>query len=168
MKIFQRPAAALIFLLSLAACHSSRKMTDNSEPFRTLRSEMSSVAAVLRIGDTIKVIYPELSMFDFGKDQIKPETKPTFVRFANILKNYPDIRILINGYTDNIGTDDLNVDLSRRRAVNAYNLLSDNGVDASRMNTTGYGPRNPLQSNATDAGRATNRRVEFMLYRPAK
>ena len=116
--------------------------------------------------DTIKVIYPELAMFDFGKDQIKPGVKPTFTRFATILKAHPEIRILVNGYTDNVGAEDQNIDLSLRRAVNAYNLLSENGVDATRMSTAGFGPQDPMRSNNTEPGRAANRRVEFKLYRP--
>lgn len=159
---------ALVSVFCLSACHSTKKLADDSEPFRTLRAELNPTAAVLRIADTIKVIYPELAMFDFGKDQIKPETKPKFIRFASILKSYPDMRVLINGYTDNVGSEETNLDLSRRRAVSAYNLLSDNGVDAAWMNTAGFGSANPMQTNATDAGRAANRRVEFMLYRPKK
>jgi outer membrane protein OmpA-like peptidoglycan-associated protein len=166
MKAFKLSASALLFIFLLASCHSSKKITDDSEPFRTLRSELNPTAAVIRIADTIKVIYPELAMFDFAKDQVKPGVKPAFTRFATILKAYPEIRVLINGYTDNVGTDENNIDLSRRRAVSAYNLLSDNGVDATRMSTAGFGPNNPMRSNTTETGRAANRRVEFMLYRP--
>ncbi len=159
---------SIIFAVGLSACHSSKNLAGNSNLFKTLRSELDPAVTILHVADTINVIYPELAMFDFGKDEIKAETKPNFIRFANVLKQYPDIRILINGYTDNVGADEINTDLSRRRAVRAYNLLSDNGVDATRMNTAGFGSRNAIQTNATEAGRAANRRVEFMLYRPRK
>ncbi len=168
MKNFSLAAFLFLFIAGLGACHTSKKLADDSEPFRTLRAELNPTAAVLRIADTIKVIYPEAAMFDFGKDEIKSDVKPKLIRFAGVLRNYPDIRILVNGYTDNVGPDELNTALSRRRAVNAYNLLSDNGVDAARMNTAGFGPQNPLQSNEDEAGRAANRRVEFMLYRQRK
>jgi outer membrane protein OmpA-like peptidoglycan-associated protein len=163
---------ALLFLFLVAttfiACHSTKKLADDSEPFRTLRADLQPTAAVLRVADTIKIIYPEVAMFDFGKDEIKPDTKPKLVRFAAILKQYPDMRILINGFTDNVGDMENNIDLSRRRAVRAYNLLSDNGVDATRMNTDGFGPQKPMRPNETPEGRAANRRVEFMIYRPRK
>ena len=159
-------ALASIFLF-LSACKPSKTISRNSEPYRTLRSDLKA-AAVLRAGDTIKVIYPELAMFDLNKDQIKQETRLSFVRFANILKEYPNIRIVINGYTDNSGTDDINYDLSKRRANSAYNLLRDNGVAESRMISIGKGPLNPMMDNSTDYGRSQNRRVEFLLYRVAK
>jgi len=157
---------ASIFLF-LSACKSSKSVSKNSEPYKTLRSDLKA-AAVLRAGDTIKVIYPELAMFDLNKDVIKQETRQSFVRFANILKEYPNIRIVINGYTDNSGTDAINYDLSKRRATSAFNLLRENGVAESRMNSIGKGPMNPMMDNSTEYGRSQNRRVEFLLYRVEK
>lgn len=160
-----RSIAILSFsAVALLSCHSSRELSKNSGFYRTLYAGLTPTADVIRLRDTVKVIFPEVSMFDFSKDEVKPEVKPKFIRFASILKNHPNVRILINGYTDNVGAVETNNDLSRRRAVKAYNLLSDNGVDAARMNTTGYGPLNPIQSNDSESGRAANRRVEFMLY----
>ncbi len=168
MKTHLLIVSSLLFALGFGACHSSKKLAGNSGLFNTLRAELNPNVAILHVADTINVIYPELTMFDFGKDEIKAEARQDFVRFANILKQYPAVRIQVNGYTDNVGTDEVNTGLSRRRATKAYNLLSDNGVDATRMNTTGYGSKNPIQTNATDAGRAANRRVEFILYQAAK
>lgn len=168
MAFSRQLIAFLLIIIGLTACHTTNELSERGGLFRTLSAALNPDASVARIGDTIRVIYPELNMFDFGKDDIKPIAKPRLVRFASVLKNYPNIRVLINGYTDNVGTDDANIDLSRRRAVKAYNLLSDNGVEAARMNTTGYGPQNPVQPNNTEEGRAANRRVEFMLYRAKK
>jgi outer membrane protein OmpA-like peptidoglycan-associated protein len=167
MKAFKLLVSALLITLSLSACHSTKKIADNSEPFQTLRAELNPAAAVLRIADTIKVIYPELAMFDIGQDQVKEGIKPAFTRFATILRNNPNIRILINGYTDNVGNEEANVDLSKRRAATAFRLLTDYGVDATRISLAAHGPHNPMRSNTTEEGRAANRRVEFMLY-PAK
>jgi outer membrane protein OmpA-like peptidoglycan-associated protein len=168
MSISRLSIALLLLATSLTACHTSSELSEKGGLFRTLSAALHPDASVVRTGDTIKVIYPELNMFDVGKDDIKAVAKPRLVRFASVLRNYPNVRVLINGYTDNVGADDANIDLSRRRAVKTYNLLSDNGVGASRMNTTGYGPQNPIQPNTTDEGRAANRRVEFMLYKQKK
>jgi outer membrane protein OmpA-like peptidoglycan-associated protein len=168
MLLSRHIIAILLITTSLTACHTTNELSEKGGLFRTLTAALTPDASVVRTGDTIRVIYPELAMFDFGKDEIKSQARPRLVRFASVLKNYPNVRILVNGYTDNVGTEDANIDLSRRRAVKAYNLLSDNGVEASRMNTTGYGPQNPIQPNTTEEGRAANRRVEFMLFRQKK
>lgn len=167
MKFTKFTLLAFLVAFSLASCHSSKKLSKGNEPYKSLRSELKS-AAVLKVGDTIKVIYPELAMFDFGKDKVKSEAINSFVRFANIMKTYPDVNMIINGYTDNVGSDEVNYDLSKRRADAAFTLLKDNGVVESRMMTLGRGPQHPINSNATDYGRAQNRRVEFLLYSAKK
>ncbi len=167
MKTIRVIFVALLGMATFLECTPSKKMSKQSEPYVSLRAELRS-AAVLMAGDTIKVIYPELAMFDFGKDVVKAETRPSFVRFANILKEYPNIRIIINGYTDNVGPDDVNLDLSNRRAAAAHEILLSNGVADSRMITVGRGPDRPMMDNSTEYGRSKNRRVEFLLYRVGK
>ncbi|MEO6831300.1 MAG: OmpA family protein, partial [Chitinophagaceae bacterium] len=159
MKLSKITILAFLLTFSLVACNTSKKMTKSNEPYTSLRAELKSSAVVLKLGDTIKVIYPEMAMFDFGKDVVKTEAINSFVRFANIMKTYPDVNMIINGYTDNVGTDEINYDLSKRRAIAAFNLLKDDGVAESRMITMGRGPQHPINSNATDYGRAQNRRV---------
>jgi len=110
------------------------------------------------------VIYPELVMFDFGKYEIKQGALPSFTRFANVLNKYGRIHFLINGYTDNIGSDEVNLELSGNRAASAEQLMRNNGISADRMSTKGRGASNPLKPNATTEGRQANRRVEFLLY----
>jgi outer membrane protein OmpA-like peptidoglycan-associated protein len=122
------------------------------------------MATIKRKGDTVRVIYPEVSMFDFGKDEIKPDAKTSLQRFGALLNEYNRIDFKINGYTDNVGTDDVNQSLSQRRADAAKKLFESTGISSGRMRTMGMGASDPLRSNNSDEGRAANRRVELMLY----
>lgn len=131
--------------------------------YHSLKDQLPE-AEVKRMGDTVKVIYPEIAMFDFNKDIIKQEARPSFQRFATVIKDFPQVDFIINGYTDNVGPDDVNADLSKRRAESGKNILMENGVDGSRMATNGMGASNPVAANTTDQGRAANRRVEFVIF----
>lgn len=157
-------ASAILFG---ASCHTSKKNKKNMSYtwmlYRDLKKELRD-AQVMKMGDTVKVIYPELAMFDFGKDQIKAGAMPAFGRFASILKDYNRINFVINGYTDNVGGDDVNLSLSKRRADNTKALMQSNGIMEMRMMTNGMGATNFMMDNATADGRQANRRVEFILY----
>ncbi len=101
--------------------------------------------------------------FDSGKDVVKPESFGTLRDIANVLKENPDIRVMITGHTDSDGNDDMNLDLSKRRAANvkAY-LVKEFSIDAGRMETDGKGESEPIENNGTPEGKAKNRRVEFV------
>ena len=131
--------------------------------YNSLKSELPQ-AQVMMMGDTIKVIYPEVGMFDFGKDMLKAEARPSFVRFAGVIKNYPAVSFTINGYTDNVGGNELNMNLSSRRAMTGKKILVENRVSGERIITNGMGDQKPVMSNDTEEGRAANRRVEFLIY----
>jgi outer membrane protein OmpA-like peptidoglycan-associated protein len=147
-----------VFLLS--SCKSSSYL---KKFHKEAKKEVGSATIRLR-GDTVRVIYPELAMFDFGKDEIKPDAKVSLQRFATLLNKYDRINFTINGYTDNVGTNGVNQSLSQRRADNAKALFQQNGVSADRMMTNGRGADNPIRTNDTEEGRQANRRVELLLY----
>ena len=158
----------LIILASatlLSACHTSKRSKNAYlvKFYKELKKEMPD-GKVKRKADTVRVIYPELAMFDFGKDQVKAEAMPSLKSFATVLKKYDRVYFHINGYTDNVGPSDVNVSLSQRRAENAKTLMEGNGVGAMRMTTNGKGEADPIMTNTTDEGRQANRRVEFVLY----
>ena len=79
-----------------------------------------------------------------------------------LLKNYPDLVLEVQGHTDDQGDDDYNLDLSRRRATTLVTYLGLFGIDAARLTAAGYGESQPVASNATEEGRAQNRRVELV------
>jgi len=82
---------------------------------------------------------------------------------AGNLNDYPDTTVVITGHTDDTGSDAYNFDLSERRAAAVGSILTDAGVAFSRVRTLGAGENQPIASNATDAGRAANRRVEIVI-----
>ncbi len=87
--------------------------------------------------------------------------RPTLDIAVDRLKECPEVRIVIGGHTDSVGTDVYNVDLSYRRAVATRDYLVRSGVDAARLGTEGFGEANPIAPNGSDDGRALNRRVEL-------
>lgn len=153
--------ASAVFLLS--ACHSSKKTSYVRHFHKELKGEIDNATVRLK-GDTVRVIYPELAMFDFNEATIKASAQPSLKRFAKLLSKYDRINFVINGYTDNVGTKDVNQELSLKRAENAQQLFLSNGVDASRMQAHSMGESHPVMTNDTKEGRQANRRVEFLLY----
>ena len=101
--------------------------------------------------------------FDFDKSNIKPEFQPVLDEAVSTLKAKPDIKVMIAGYTDSIGTAQYNMVLSRQRANAVYNYFVSKGVAASRMQAVCHGLNDPIASNATADGRAMNRRVELQI-----
>ncbi len=102
--------------------------------------------------------------FDFNKDVIKPESEPVLKEIAQAMADKPDWRLTIAGYTDNIGGDKYNLDLSQRRSASVKRALVERyHVDGSRLSTAGYGDASPIDTNETLEGRARNRRVELTL-----
>jgi outer membrane protein OmpA-like peptidoglycan-associated protein len=101
--------------------------------------------------------------FDTGSDVIRPESTPTLKEIGEMLAAHADLRLTIEGHTDNVGDAAANRALSERRAaaVKAY-LVSKHGVSADRLQTAGHGDAKPAAPNATAEGRAQNRRVELV------
>ncbi|MCE5262934.1 MAG: OmpA family protein [Deltaproteobacteria bacterium] len=99
--------------------------------------------------------------FDFGKATIRKGEQADIAQLADVMKKYPDLKITIEGHTDNVGNAKYNEKLSLQRA-NAVkkNLVDKYGIAASRLDTKGYGMTKPIASNKTKEGRQKNRRVE--------
>lgn len=104
-------------------------------------------------------------LFDFDSTKIKPEAFPMLDEAVTILKINADMKVEIDGYTDNIGSADYNLNLSERRAKAAMNYFIGHGVDAKQLSARGFGMTQPVVGNDTREGRAKNRRVEL---RPVK
>lgn len=101
--------------------------------------------------------------FDFDKAIIKPEFMPVLDVAQGILKERPDLKVVVEGHTCNIGTDAYNQKLSERRAKAVYEYLVKKGVNAANLSTVGLGETQPMADNKTESGRQLNRRVEFKL-----
>lgn len=101
--------------------------------------------------------------FETGKAIIKGTSFQILNDIVLIMKENPEYNLEINGHTDAVGNDDMNMDLSQRRADAVKQYLTDKGIDYSRMTTKGYGESMPVADNDTSDGRALNRRVEFKV-----
>ena len=129
-----------------------------------------SGAEVVRDGDVVRIRITSVPLFDPGKAKIRPEARPVLRRIARALKtDYAGYMIGIEGHTD---ADPIrksswgsNHELATERALAVFEYLTKKeGVPASRLFIAGYGPTRPIASNRTAAGKAKNRRVEFVIY----
>jgi len=103
-------------------------------------------------------------LFDSGKSKLKEDAKPILLELAAILKSLPDRLFQVAGHTDSAGAEDLNWDLSMQRALTVVKfLIKDGGVEGKNLSAGGYAMFQPVADNATDQGKQTNRRVEFLL-----
>ncbi len=100
--------------------------------------------------------------FDTNKATIKPESQTTVEQIAVLLKDNPDLKVSVEGHTDNTGTPSNNKILSQQRADAVKAAVIKQGISASRMTTTGWGQDKPVADNRTEEGRAKNRRVEIV------
>lgn len=111
----------------------------------------------------IKVTFDSGILFKTGKSDLNASSKSALLKFAASLKETPETDITIYGHTDNKGSHDMNLMLSNDRAVSVAKFLNANGVLNDRMKTEGKAFDEPVADNATEAGRAQNRRVEIYI-----
>jgi outer membrane protein OmpA-like peptidoglycan-associated protein len=103
--------------------------------------------------------------FKTGSADLLATSNATLDKVADIAKKYPQLKLRVEGYTDNVGGDDYNQSLSEKRANSVMTYLtSTGGVPAGQVTAVGYGKGHPIASNDTSAGRAQNRRVEFVFF----
>ncbi|MES9969628.1 MAG: OmpA family protein [Candidatus Thiodiazotropha sp.] len=133
---------------ALAKAEALRKELEDLQALKTERG------IVLTLGDVL---------FSTGKTELLPGAMTTIDKLASFLAEYPDKTVLVEGHTDNVGTDEYNQNLSERRAISVKNALMQAGVDGSRIDTMGLGETQPITDNSTSAGRLKNRRVEIVI-----
>lgn len=109
--------------------------------------------------------YAKSILFDTGKSTIKQISFGTLVSIKNVMNEYPSAKFRIEGHTDSTGSLKTNERLSKERAAAVKDYLISNGVDASRLESEGYGPSKPVADNKTAAGRAQNRRTEVVVIK---
>ncbi|HEX3007452.1 MAG TPA: OmpA family protein [Bacteroidales bacterium] len=102
-------------------------------------------------------------LFAFNKADLTPASIKSIEELATILNKYPDTDVLIEGHTDDKGSDDYNLKLSEKRADAVSDYLRNKNIPASRLRTVGYGEKQPVASNDTEQGRSQNRRVTFVI-----
>lgn len=126
----------------------------DSEPFARVDSTGCAMAQVIILKGVL---------FETGSARLKDESKEVLDGVAMTLKRYPKMKVEVAGYTDSQGSKRVNEQLSERRARSVVSYLIAMGVNAENMVARGYGPADPVATNATAAGRAANRRVELHI-----
>jgi outer membrane protein OmpA-like peptidoglycan-associated protein len=116
----------------------------------------------------LKLSIPNDISFATGKSDIQPRLKPILDQFAQGVNQQASMEVKIVGHTDSTGSDAINQPLSVRRAESARDYLVARGVAVSRISTEGRGSREPIADNATEAGRARNRRIDIYLAERAR
>jgi OmpA-OmpF porin, OOP family len=101
-------------------------------------------------------------LFEVNKANITPQSMGTINEIVKLMKEHSDLKFSIEGHTDSDGDKTYNQKLSEDRALAVKNLLVESGIDASRLETKGWGDSKPINSNSTPEGKANNRRVEFV------
>ncbi len=114
-------------------------------------------------GDTVG--FDKTIHFDFNSYDILTEDTTSLNAVAELLTVFFDAKLRLIGHTDDVGSDEYNMDLSRMRARSVANYLNMRGIDDSRIITEGRGKRQPVTHEQTDAARRKNRRVEFLIYK---
>lgn len=133
------------------------------EQAEEMREELQG-AKIERVGEGIKITFDSGILFEVDKSELSAQSKQELSDLADILKEYEETNILIEGHTDATGSDDYNMALSKRRAESVAVFLSGLGVQSNRFDMVGYGENQPVASNETERGRQLNRRVEVAVF----
>jgi len=144
---------------------SGRQNREDTLRINALEFEEIDITKVKGPKEVTVVLDERSLLFDFDKYVVKDKIKPSLSTLAKALGENKDIHIKIDGYTDFIGTEAYNLDLSVKRARAIKDFLISKGAIGSNISIEGYGEQNPADTNQTAAGRSRNRRVEFIISR---
>jgi len=126
---------------------------------------LNRLSSVLPTRETERGLVSEIGGVQFatGTANLNSPARESLARFSGIVASYPDLRFRIEGHTDNVGTYDMNQELSLRRAISVRDYLIGLGVAPNNIDVEGYGPSRPVANNESFDGRARNRRVEIVI-----
>ena len=136
------------------AAAAQAQLASAQQQLADLQAKQTDRGVVVTLGDVL---------FDTGKSTLKPGAMSSINRLANFLSQNPNTKVLIEGHTDSVGSDDYNIGLSERRARAVATELESRGIADSQIQTLGRGKDMPVASNDTAAGRQQNRRVEIVF-----
>jgi outer membrane protein OmpA-like peptidoglycan-associated protein len=121
---------------------------------RILETRDTPRGLVVNMGDVL---------FDFGKYDLRSEAREKLARLSGIVLGHPGLNLAVEGYTDNVGTDEINMTLSQKRAETVRSYLLEQGLADANVTAQGFGKSSPVADNSTPAGRQKNRRVEIVV-----
>ena len=162
----QQQAQAQAAAAQAAAADADRQKQEAIRQKEEMRARLlAQLNQVLQTRDTARgliVSMPDV-LFDFNKYTLKPEARERLAKISGIVLAYPDLKLDIEGFTDSIGSDEYNQELSEKRAEGVRGYLVSSGVKPDSVSATGLGKANPVADNSTAAGRKLNRRVEMIV-----
>jgi len=146
-----------------AAEASAKQAAQQTEQVRERLKEQLN--QVLQTTETARGLIVNMSdvLFDFNKYTLKTDAREKLAKVSGILLAYPNLKLQVEGYTDNIGSDEYNQKLSEERATTVKDYLASQSVPETNITAAGYGKSNPIADNSTNSGRAQNRRVELVV-----
>jgi len=120
-------------------------------------------AQVQRVGEGINMTFNSGLLFQINSSALSEAAKTNLEKVAGVFVKYPETNILIEGHTDDTGTPEYNMELSKKRAYSVSDYLASKGVTTSRLNVKWYGESQPKVPNTSEANRTQNRRVEVAI-----
>jgi outer membrane protein OmpA-like peptidoglycan-associated protein len=146
-----------------AAQQQARQATDQTEQMRErLKDQLNAVLATRESARGLIVNMSDV-LFDFNKYSLKSDAREKLAKVSGILLSYPNLKLQVEGYTDNIGSEEYNQKLSEERADSVRDYLVTEGVAQPNISAAGYGKSDPVADNSTSSGRAENRRVQLVV-----
>jgi len=133
----------------------------DANDFNVFKDSISNDAVIVR-EEFAKIDFPDLQ-FVINSTVLVKGTENGVMGIVDFMKKYPKYKLKIQGHTDNTGSEEMNIKLSTNRANVIKKLMMERGIDSTRIETKGFGESKPVADNATEQGRALNRRVEFIL-----
>ncbi len=146
----------------LAAQRAQQAEAEKAQLRERLRQQLNSILATRETAQGLIVNMSDV-LFDTGQYTLKPAAREKLAKVAGILLAYPDLKMKIDGYTDNVGSDQFNQRLSEQRAMTVRDYLVSQGINMNSVAAQGFGKSGPIASNATPSGRQQNRRVELVV-----
>jgi len=139
--------------------------TDGADDGKEVRDGTDPlVADVLKIEESGEIVLEGIT-FETNSAQIRPESEQTLTKAVNTLRTNPQLRVEIQGHTDDVGSDRANLRLSDARANSVRDYLIQRGIDGGRMTAKGYGETDPLVPNDSNENRSKNRRIQFQVLK---
>jgi outer membrane protein OmpA-like peptidoglycan-associated protein len=150
-------------LTAQQAQQGAQQAETDKAAMRTRLSEQLNT--ILQTRDSARGLIVSMSdvLFDTGKYSLKPGAREKLAKVAGILLAYPGLDIAVGGYTDNVGSDQMNQTLSENRAGSVRDYLVQEGVATNSVSAQGFGNTLPVASNDNSSGRQQNRRVELLV-----
>jgi outer membrane protein OmpA-like peptidoglycan-associated protein len=143
-----------------AAAEAARRQAEDAS--NKMQAALSKVVETRRTARGLILNLPDI-LFEFGKANLKPETREVLAKVSGILLVASGYHLSIEGHADSVGSDEFNQKLSEARAQSVFDYLYQSGVSQEIMNTRGLGKTQPRESNDTAKGRQANRRVEIII-----